>query len=167
MATFEVHPSWREVLGRVLLDASQLGAEAVVAFDLDSTLLDNRPRQAALVHRFLRQRGAAPMLANFEARHLHTGFDLREALGRQGLAPLEVEQFLVEFRPFWRAHFFTSDACQLDVPVRGAPEYVRRTSATGARVAYVTARPELMRVGTLEVLSRYRFPLLGLACSCG
>ncbi len=130
-----------------------------MAFDLDSTLLDNRPRQAALVHRFVREHGATPRLAHFDARHLHTGFDLREALGRQGLAADAVEQFLREFRPFWRAHFFTSEACQLDVPVRGAPDYVQRTSATGAQVAYVTARPEVMRAGTLDVLSRYRFPL--------
>ncbi len=160
-AHFEVHPSWRQVLGHVLAEAARLQADAVVAFDLDSTLLDNRPRQAALVHRFVRAYGLSPLLADFDARHLHTGFDMREALARQGLSPEAVDSFLQDFRPYWRAHFFTSEACQLDVPVRGAPEYVRRTRAAGAQLAYVTARPEEMRPGTLDVLGRHGFPLPG------
>jgi len=158
---FDVHPSWRKVLGQVLAEAARLGARAVVAFDLDSTLLDNRPRQASLVRRFVREAGASPALADFDARHLHTGFDMREALGRHGLSPEAVEGFLVDFRPYWRANFFTSEACQVDAPVRGAPDYVRRTRATGAQLAYVTARPEQMRPGTLDVLGRHGFPLPG------
>ncbi len=161
MPSFEVHPQWRQVLGQVLADAQQRKAEAVVAFDLDSTLLDNRPRQAALVHRYVRERGVALALADFDARHLHTGFDMRAALQRQGLTPASVDEFLTGFRPFWRAHFFTSEACRADVPVPGAPDYVRRAAATGAQLAYVTARPETMRPGTLDVLGRYGFPLPG------
>jgi hypothetical protein len=161
VADFEIHAEWRTVLGQVLAGAERLGAKAVLAFDLDSTLLDNRPRQAALVHRFVKERGDVPVLANFDVRHLHTGFDMGEALLRQGLGADEAQRFLARFRPYWRANFFTSDACQADVPVRGAPEYVRRTFAAGAQLAYVTARPELMRPGTLETLGRHGFPLPG------
>jgi hypothetical protein len=157
---FPVPPSWREVLARVLVDARRAGAGGVVAFDLDSTLLDNRPRQAAIVRAFARARGL-PSLERFDARHLQTGFDMREALARHGLGLEEVERLLIDFRPFWRAHFFTSDACRVDVPVRGAPEYVRRTEEAGAQVVYVTARPESMRPGTLEALFRHGFPLPG------
>jgi hypothetical protein len=155
---FEIQRDWEKVLGRVLADAERLGARAVLAFDLDSTLLDNRPRQAALVQRFAKERGGAEALANFEVRHLHTGFDMREALLRQGLGAEEALLFLADFRPYWREHFFTSAACRADVPVRGAAEYVRRAFATGAQLAYVTARPEAMRPGTLETLGRHRFP---------
>jgi hypothetical protein len=158
---FDIHPGWRDVLGRVLGEAAQHGPGGIVAFDLDSTLLDNRPRQAALLHRFLRERGGPAALAGFEARHLRTGFDMRQALGRAGLGPSEVEAFLVEFRPFWRTHFFTSDACLADVPIRGAPEYVRRVAGTGAQVGYVTARPEEMRPGTLATLDGHGFPAPG------
>ena len=161
MENFDVHTGWQQVLRQVLADAARLGAEAVLAFDLDSTLLDNRPRQAALVHRFLRERGGVPLLVHFDARHLHTGFDMRAALMRAGLGPDEVEDFLLAFRPYWRAHFFTSESCLADVPVRGAPDYVRRVVAGGAQVAYVTARPEEMRPGTLETLGRHGFPLPG------
>jgi hypothetical protein len=158
---FEVHPGWREVLARVLADAERLGPAGVLAFDLDSTLLDNRPRQSALVQRFVREQGGPSALADFDARHLHTGFDITEALVRHGLSPEEGFRFLTDFRPYWRAHFFTSDVCGWDVPVRGAPGYVQRASAALAQVAYVTARPEEMRPGTLETLGRHGFPLPG------
>jgi len=157
---FPIHDRWPEVLREVLAAAERHTPEAVLAFDLDSTLLDNRPRQAAIVRAFARERGRAE-LAGFEARHLHTGFDMRDALGRHGLAPEEVERVLADFRPYWRERFFTSDACRSDVPVRGAPGYARRAQAAGAQVVYVTARPEEMRPGTLEVLARHGFPVPG------
>jgi hypothetical protein len=158
---FEVHPTWRDVLGRILADAERLGPEAVLAFDLDSTLLDNRPRQAALVHRFVRERGVLLALADFDARHLQTGFDMGDALVRHGLSPEDAGRFLEEFRPYWRAHFFTNDVCRWDVPVRGAPAYVQRASLARTQVAYVTARPEEMRPGTLQTLRRHGFPVEG------
>jgi hypothetical protein len=158
---FEIQAGWQSVLGRILADARRLGRRGVLAFDLDSTLLDNRPRQAALVQRYVRERGGAPALANFDVRHLHTGFDMREALVRQGLGTDEAQRFLADFRPYWREHFFTSEACTADVPVAGAVEYVRDAFASGAELAYVTARPEAMRKGTVDVLGRHGFPLPG------
>ncbi|HMK72730.1 MAG TPA: hypothetical protein VK454_05290 [Myxococcaceae bacterium] len=157
---FPIHERWPEVLRELLDEAQRQTPEAVFAFDLDSTLLDNRPRQAAIVHAFARERGH-PSLAGFEARHLHTGFDMREALARHGLAPGEVERLLVDFRPYWRERFFTSDACRADVPVPGAADYTRRARAAGAQLVYVTARPEEMRPGTLEVLAGHGFPVPG------
>jgi hypothetical protein len=161
VARFELHPRWREVLGQVLADAGRLGGAGVLAFDLDSTLLDNRPRQAALVQRFIAERGGLPVLAGFDARHLHTGFDMREALLRHGLGEEESERFFVDFLPYWRAHFFTNDVCVADVPVRGAPAYVQKAATAAVQVAYVTARPELMRPGTMQTLARHGFPLPG------
>jgi hypothetical protein len=158
VASFPLHPRWREVLARVQCDAARSAAAGVLAFDLDSTLLDNRPRQAAIVQAFARRRGLTS-LESFEAANLRTGFDMREGLARHGLGAEEVERLLLDFRPYWREHFFTSDACRLDVPVRGAPAYVQAAEATAAQLVYVTARPEAMRPGTLETLSRHGFPL--------
>jgi len=86
---------------------------------------------------------------------------MRDALVRHGLSADEALTFLDAFRPYWRARFFQSDVCQWDVPVRGAVGYVRRAAATGAHLAYVTARPEEMRPGTLFTLGRHQFPLPG------
>lgn len=157
---FPLHPSAHEVLAAVLAVAEQAGPTGVVAFDLDSTLLDNRPRQAAIVREFAGSQGLEA-LAGFHARHLETGFDLREALGRAGLDPETVARWMPAFRAHWLERFFTSDACLEDVPIPGAPAYAVRVHATGVQLIYLTARPERMRPGTLEVLGRFGFPLPG------
>lgn len=159
-ARFPLHPSAQDVLASVLAAAEQGGPTGVVAFDLDSTLLDNRPRQAAIVRQFAAQEGLHTLTA-FEARHLHTGFDLREALERAGLDRELVARWMPAFRAQWLQRFFTSDACLEDIPVPGAPAYATRVHATGVQLVYLTARPERMRPGTLEVLGRFGFPLPG------
>jgi len=156
-ARFPLHPSVQDVLGAVVAAARDAGPAGVVAFDLDSTLLDNRPRQAAIVREFAGREGLEA-LAAFEARHLVTGFDLREALGRAGLDPETVAQWMPAFRAHWLARFFTSEACREDVPVPGAAAYTTVVHATGVQMVYLTARPERMRPGTLEVLERFGFP---------
>ena len=129
----------------------------MVAFDIDSTLLDNRPRQAAILRAFADREGLEA-LAAFDARHLVTGFDLREALGRAGLDPETVAQWMPAFRAHWLERFFTSDACLEDVPVPGAQAYATAVHATGVQMVYLTARPERMRPGTLDVLELFGFP---------
>jgi hypothetical protein len=157
-ARFPLHPSAQDILAAVLVGANRAGPEGVVAFDLDSTLLDNRPRQAAIVREFAGREGLEA-LAAFDARHLVTGFDLREALGRAGLDAEMVARWMPAFRAHWLERFFTSDACLEDIPIAGAPEYTARVHATGVQLVYLTARPERMRPGTLEVLGRFGFPL--------
>ena len=49
-----------DVLERVVERARAEGARGVVVFDLDSTLLDNRPRQARILREFGAQNGIAP-----------------------------------------------------------------------------------------------------------
>src|SRR5262249_11844593 len=41
-----VRADWKDILQAILAKAKALGPRAVLAFDLDSTLFDNRPRQA-------------------------------------------------------------------------------------------------------------------------
>jgi hypothetical protein len=128
----------------------------VAVFDLDSTLLDNRPRQARILREYGAAAGVATLLA---ARPEHwQGWDLRVALANAGLSPAEVERHAAPARRFWAARFFTSEHCREDVPVPGAPAYVRAMAAAGARIVYVTGRPERMLDGTLDVLRREGFP---------
>ena len=134
----------------------------VLAFDLDSTLLDNRPRQAAIVRDFASTHGIEA-LEGFQAEHLVTGFDTREALGRAGLDAETIARWLPELRRHWVERFFTSEACLQDVPIRGAAAYARRAHGTGVQLVYLTARPERMRPGTETVLRRFGFPLPGSA----
>ncbi len=157
---FSAHPEWQSVLTGILAAAEAAGPSGVITFDLDSTLLDNRPRQAAIVREFASSHGI-PALEQFQAEHLVTGFDTREALARAGLDADTIARWLPALRQHWVERFFTSDACLHDVPVRGAAAYARRAHATGVQLVYPTARPERMRPGTEEVLRRFGFPLPG------
>jgi phosphoglycolate phosphatase-like HAD superfamily hydrolase len=161
-------PSWFPVLGpeesaallaRVVDAARAAGPAALVAFDLDSTLLDNRPRQA----RILREYAALhhlDALADHEADDWR-GWDARVAMTNGGLAPDLIELHFAPFRSFWKDRFFTSEYCVEDRPIAGAPDYVRAVLASGAGVLYVTGRHEEMRAGTLVCFERTGFPRPG------
>lgn len=130
---------------------------ALAVFDLDSTLLDNRPRQARILRDYAEEAGVEALRG---ARPEHwQGWELAVALRNAGLGEAEVEAHLAPARRFWRERFFTSGYCRHDVPIAGAPEYVFALAAAGARVAYVTGRPSAMREGTLASLSRHGFPV--------
>ena len=144
------------LLARVVDAARAVGAAALVAFDLDSTLLDNRPRQA----RILREYGALhglEALAAHEAEHWQ-GWDARIAMAASGLGSDLIEEHFVPFRSYWKDRFFTSEYCVDDRPIGGATDYVRAVLAAGARVLYVTGRHEEMRAGTLVCFERTGFP---------
>jgi phosphoglycolate phosphatase-like HAD superfamily hydrolase len=133
------------------------GPSAVAVFDLDSTLLDNRPRQAAILRDYGEEAGL-PALHGARPEHF-TSWDLARAIERTGLGRAEARRHAGPFREFWEERFFTNRYCRLDVPVAGAPEFTRRVHAAGARIVYVTGRPAAMRAGTLEVLRAFGFPL--------
>src|SRR6266545_4712243 len=128
------------LLARVLERARSGGPSAIVAFDLDSTLLDNRPRQA----RILREYGALHQIAGLAAHEPDDwqGWDARVPMARRGLSPELIQAHLARFRAFWLKRFFTSEYCVEDRPIPGAPAYVSLVREAGARVFYVTGRPE-------------------------
>jgi hypothetical protein len=146
-------PDWQRTLENLLARARQLGPRAVLAFDLDSTLFDNRPRQA----RILREFGAAHALAPLGAcapHHWTSGWDMRSAMRACGLAPEEVEQHYESAKHFWQERFFTSDYCVDDEPIEGASAFTHAVVATGAQLVYVTGRHEAMRAGTVGAMRR-------------
>jgi hypothetical protein len=144
------------VLARALDLARVAGPTGVVVFDLDSTLLDNRPRQARILREFGAAHGLAALLT---ARPEHwTDWDLRRAMLATGLAADEVERWAEEAKVYWRDRFFTSEYCALDDAVPGAVAFVPAVAATGAQVAYCTGRHEPMRRGTVESFARLGLP---------
>src|SRR5512138_1439005 len=139
------------ILAGALARAAAAPPRAVAVFDLDSTVLDNRPRQARIVQDYGRAAGL-PVLLGARPEHWK-GWDLEAALVAAGLPAAEARRRRAEFRRFWAERFFTSAYCRLDVPVPGAPAFVRAVAAAGPLVAYVTGRPARMEPGTLDVLS--------------
>ena len=149
---------WQQVLRDVLARARSLGSRAVLAFDLDSTLFDNRPRQARILREFgLAQ--AHEKLGLCGPQHWNSGFDMRGAMRNCGLTEQEVEAHYAAARDFWLERFFTSDYCVDDVLIEGAAVFTRAVVATGARLVYVTGRHEGMRAGTEGCMRRQGLPL--------
>jgi len=147
------------ILAAALARARASAPEGVAVFDLDSTLLDNRPRQVRILQDYGRVAGL-PALVATRPEHFQ-GWDLDDTLRATGLPDALVRAHRSRVRRFWEERFFTSDLCRLDVPVAGAPAFVRAVRRAGTRIAYVTGRPEAMEEGTLEVLGRHDFPLPG------
>jgi hypothetical protein len=149
--------TWPTTLEDVLARAKKLGRDGLVVFDLDSTVFDNRPRQARIV----REYGAAhglPALANCQAWHFTTGWDLKGAAIACGVGEAEYEKHRVAMKAFWAERFFTSDYCVDDVEIVGAPRYLAALLETGTRLVYVTGRQEDMRAGSVACLKKCGMP---------
>jgi hypothetical protein len=147
----------KSILQRVLDAVRDAAPHGVVVFDLDSTLLDNRPRQVRIFHDFAAQHGIAELAA--AEPHHWLGWDLRVPLRNLGLDDSRIASIYPQIKDFWRERFFTSEYCVDDIPVPGAPAYVTELSHSGAQVAYLTGRHEGMRAGTIETLRSHGFPV--------
>ncbi|MSP59175.1 MAG: hypothetical protein EXR72_02340 [Myxococcales bacterium] len=151
----------RALQQRILDDASgrarALGRGGVVVFDLDSTLFDNRPRQARILAEFGALRGVAA-LAGCRAEHWTSWF-ISDAMRQTGLAAEQVSALAPAAREFWRERFFTSRYCVDDVPIEGSVEYVAELVATGTQIAYVTGRHTGMGEGSIAAFARGGLPL--------
>ena len=158
LSTFPIAPDWPSTLEAILERARALERAGVLVFDLDSTVFDNRPRQARIVREFGAARGV-PALTQCQSRHFSDGWDMRAAFRNCGVSAEEAEQLHPEARKFWMARFFTSPYCAEDEVIAGAAAFLHRALATGARIAYVTGRPERMREGTLQAMRRHGLPL--------
>lgn len=129
------------------------------AFDLDSTLLDNKPRQARIVREFGEQLGDGRLAACGPGQIV--SWDLGEAARRCGLSESEAAQVEPALRSFWLKRFFTSAYCEGDAPIAGAREFLGRVLARGGDILYLTGRPREMAEGTLATFRRVGFPLPG------
>jgi putative acid phosphatase of HAD superfamily subfamily IIIB len=146
-----------ELLTGVLERAAAAGPAGIVAFDLDSTVLDNRPRQAQILREYGQVHGIAG-LAQHHADHWK-GWDARIAMANSGLEADLIEAHIGPFRVYWKDRFFTSEYCVLDREVAGAPEFVAAVLERGARVFYVTGRHEPMRRGTVACFEQTGFAI--------
>ena len=125
-------------------------------FDLNSTLLDNRPRQALILREFGAVCGE-PLLSNVRPEHFE-GWELEVAMRNAGLPASRARELRGPARTFWKERFFTSEYCRHDSPIRGAVEFVQQVQALGV-VVYLTGRHIDMEEGTLDSLRAAAFPL--------
>jgi hypothetical protein len=146
------------VLERVLARVRALPG-AVVVFDLDSTLLDNKPRQARILREFGTTHGI-PELAATKNEHW-VDWSITRAMANAGLSEEEIVRWAEQAKQFWRDRFFTSEYCRDDDAIAGARDYLAAVADAGALIAYCTGRHEPMRGGTVDSFVRLGFPVPG------
>lgn len=132
----------------------------VLVFDLDGTLLDNRPRVVRIFHELAEHwRKRHPAIADRLARCVTEDivYGLQENLKLQGV---EDPALLDEGFAYWKERFFIDDYMQYDVAVPGARDFVSSCYAAGATVVYLTGRDlPNMALGTFGSLRDHGFPI--------
>lgn len=129
----------------------------VVMFDLDSTLLDNRGRNAAIMQEFAQSVGEA-RLTTARASHWQD-WSARNAMAAIGMSPVDIDRLIDPYTKFWEDRFFTTQYCQYDKDVAGAVQFVNELKQSGSIIRYLTGRHEEMRPGTLSSLDKLGFPV--------
>ena len=132
----------------------------VVVFDLDGTLMDNRPRTAAILRELstvwqATHPSVAPKLASADAEQL--AYLLTDTLGRLGVTKTDLVR---EAEIFWRERFFTDAYLAHDVEVPGAAAFARACYEAGGILVYFTGRDlPLMGLGSFASLRDLGFPI--------
>jgi hypothetical protein len=132
----------------------------VVVFDLDGTLMDNRPRTAVILKELATElrreaHAAADTLDAAQADAL--AYLLSDSLRRLGL---EHPELVDRATTFWRDRFFTDHYLRHDIAVPGSVELARACYEAGATIVYFTGRDlPLMALGSFQSLRDLGFPI--------
>lgn len=151
-----------ELLARIVARCRTTPGEGtpVVVFDLDGTLMDNRPRTAAILRELAHElrheaHSAAETLAAARAEEL--AYLLSDSLRRLGL---EHPELLGRAESFWRTRFFSDAYLKHDIALEGAVDFVRACYDAGATIVYFTGRDlPLMSLGSFQSLRDLGFPI--------
>jgi hypothetical protein len=156
-------PNERRRLLKNLIDRSRheaRGEPPVMVFDLDGTLLDNRPRVTQILHELAAawktaRTATADKLARASTDAIVYGLD--ENLLLLGITD-EVER--QEAFTFWKDRFFMDAYMKYDVAVPGARDFVSACYSAGATIVYLTGRDlPNMALGTFASLRDQGFPI--------
>ncbi|MBK8258698.1 MAG: HAD family hydrolase [Polyangiaceae bacterium] len=156
-------PSRAKLLGDVLQRArrhAEAGTCPVIVFDLDGTLIDNRPRVVAILHElgdFWRDKHPEAAARCRAATVGDIGYGVVDNLRRLGV---EHSWLHDEGLSFWKQRFFTDEYQEHDVEVPGAVKFARACHETGALLVYLTGRDlPGMAIGTFKSLRDLGFPI--------
>jgi hypothetical protein len=148
----------RAVVARCRHDAN--APVPAVVFDLDGTLMDNRPRTCAILRELAetlrtREPAIAERLATAKPEQL--AYLLSDSLERLGVHKTDL---VAEVQAFWRERFFADHHLQFDVEVAGAVAFARACYEAGGVLVYLTGRDlPLMGIGSFKSLRDLGFPI--------
>lgn len=147
--------------------AESHGKHPVAIFDLDDTTIKTRGRGLRLATRLLNEPGMAQKYPNVAAaiKGLHPDdmeFAMGDTLKKEKVPDQEAKGFLAEFTPYFLSLFFNNEFEYEDKPNAGAAAYLKRLTANGIKVVYLTGRDHAdMYEGTLANLKANGFPVSG------
>ena len=132
----------------------------VIVFDLDGTLMDNRPRTLAILKELAQElraesHASADRLAAAEAEEL--AYLLGDSMRKLGL---EHPELVERAEAFWKSRFFSDHYLKHDIAVAGAVELTKACYEAGAVLVYFTGRDlPLMGIGSFQSLRDLGFPI--------
>jgi hypothetical protein len=136
------------------------GPTPVVVFDLDGTLMDNRPRTCVILHEFAATLEAkdADVRARLEAvKADELAYLLTDSLQRLGVTQSEL---IGRAETFWRERFFGDDHLRHDVEVAGGVAFAHACYEAGAILIYMTGRDlPMMGLGSFRSLRDLGYPI--------
>lgn len=131
-----------------------------VVFDLDGTILDNRPRVAAILEEladFWREPHPEASARLAAVRVEDIVYDTVANLELLGVRDRALQEQAVAF---WKERFFTDAYIRHDAPVPGSVDFVHRLYETGVNIVYLTGRDlPKMALGTFASLRDRGFPI--------
>jgi hypothetical protein len=132
----------------------------VVVFDLDGTLMDNRPRTCAILRDFGESvRAQEPVVAEALLRVQPEGlaYLLSDSMGALGIHRTD---HVAAIQAYWRARFFIDDYLHHDIALPGAVNFAHDCYEAGAILVYMTGRDlPLMGAGSFRSLRDLGFPI--------
>lgn len=132
----------------------------IVVFDLDGTIMDNRPRTAVILQELAAElrreaHSSAEVLAAARAEEL--AYLLSDSLQRLGV---EHPDLVARAEAYWKTRFFSDSYLKHDVAVAGSVDLARACYAAGATIVYFTGRDlPFMGLGSFQSLRDLGFPI--------
>jgi hypothetical protein len=152
----------RKALLNDVLDRCQKAGhgQSCIVFDLDGTLMDNRPRVVQIMHELAEHwQGAHPAVAKKLEAATVDAMDYGVIDNMQALGIEDAELHKSGLR-FWMDRFFVDEYLRYDTALAGAVRFATACYEAGANLCYLTGRDTPnMALGSFASLRDLGFPI--------